>query len=71
MARGDWRRLDESDVRVRPGKGTRPRSKRRPEHADAVPAMVVGVDRGGNGAALKENGADVVVTDLAQLLDDR
>ncbi|GGP69810.1 ribosome small subunit-dependent GTPase A [Saccharothrix coeruleofusca] len=46
MARGDWRRLDESDVRVRPGKGTRPRSKRRPEHADAVPAMVVGVDRG-------------------------
>ncbi|GAA1302736.1 ribosome small subunit-dependent GTPase A [Saccharothrix xinjiangensis] len=46
MARGDWRRLDESDVRVRPGKGTRPRTKRRPEHADAVPAMVVGVDRG-------------------------
>jgi ribosome biogenesis GTPase len=46
VTRGDWRRLDESDVRVRPGKGTRPRSKRRPEHADAVPAMVVGVDRG-------------------------
>jgi ribosome biogenesis GTPase len=42
----DWRRLDESDVRVRPGKGTRPRSKRRPEHADAQDAMVVGVDRG-------------------------
>ncbi|WP_121012764.1 ribosome small subunit-dependent GTPase A [Saccharothrix australiensis] len=38
--------MDESDVRVRPGKGTRPRSKRRPEHADAVPAMVVAVDRG-------------------------
>ena len=36
----DWRKLDESDVRVRPGKGTRPRSKRRPEHADAVTAMV-------------------------------
>lgn len=33
-------------MRVRPGKGTRPRSKLRPEHADAVPAMVVGVDRG-------------------------
>lgn len=45
-ARGDWRRLDESDVRVRPGKGTRPRSKRRPEHADASSAMVIGVDRG-------------------------
>ncbi len=39
-------RYDESDVRVRPGKGTRPRSKRRPEHADARTAMVVGVDRG-------------------------
>jgi ribosome biogenesis GTPase / thiamine phosphate phosphatase len=39
-------RYDESDVRVRPGKGTRPRSKRRPEHADARAAMVVGVDRG-------------------------
>ncbi|MBK1785733.1 ribosome small subunit-dependent GTPase A [Prauserella cavernicola] len=46
MARSDWRKLDESDVRVRPGKGTRPRSKRRPAHADASPAMVTGVDRG-------------------------
>ncbi|MHC1559413.1 ribosome small subunit-dependent GTPase A [Actinomycetospora sp. C-140] len=44
--RGETSRLDESDVRVRPGKGTRPRSKRRPEHADATTAMVVGVDRG-------------------------
>ena len=46
MAGSDWRKLDESDVRVRPGKGTRPRSKRRPEHADAVTAMVIGKDRG-------------------------
>lgn len=44
--KSDWDRLDESDVRVRPGKGTRPRSKIRPEHADARMAMVVGVDRG-------------------------
>jgi ribosome biogenesis GTPase / thiamine phosphate phosphatase len=44
--KADWKRLDESDVRVRPGKGTRPRSKRRPEHADARAAMVTGVDRG-------------------------
>ncbi|MEJ2868837.1 ribosome small subunit-dependent GTPase A [Actinomycetospora sp. OC33-EN08] len=44
--RGAAGRYDESDVRVRPGKGTRPRSKRRPDHADARPAMVVGVDRG-------------------------
>jgi ribosome biogenesis GTPase / thiamine phosphate phosphatase len=44
--RGAAERYDESDVRVRPGKGSRPRSKRRPEHADARTAMVVGVDRG-------------------------
>jgi ribosome biogenesis GTPase len=42
----DWRRLDESDVRVRPGKGTRPRSKKRPDHAEATRAMVIGKDRG-------------------------
>ena len=40
------REYDESDVRVRPGRGSRPRTKRRPEHADAVPAMVTTVDRG-------------------------
>jgi ribosome biogenesis GTPase / thiamine phosphate phosphatase len=37
---------DESDVRVRPGRGTRPRSKIRPAHAGAVPGTVVAVDRG-------------------------
>jgi ribosome biogenesis GTPase len=41
------REYDESDVRVRPGRrGSRPRTKRRPEHTDAAPAMVVAVDRG-------------------------
>lgn len=40
------RRYDESDVRVRPGRGSRPRSKQRPEHADALTGMVTGVDRG-------------------------
>jgi ribosome biogenesis GTPase len=40
------REYDESDVRVRPGRGSRPRSKRRPGHADAQPAMVTTVDRG-------------------------
>ena len=44
--RSSSERYDESDVRIRPGKGSRPRSKRRPEHAQARPAMVVGVDRG-------------------------
>lgn len=41
------REYDESDVRVRPGRrGSRPRTKRRPDHADAAPAMVTTVDRG-------------------------
>lgn len=41
------RPLDESDVRIRPGRrGSRPRTKTRPEHADAESALVTGVDRG-------------------------
>jgi ribosome biogenesis GTPase len=40
------RELDEDDIRVRPGRGSRPRTRTRPEHADAREAMVVGVDRG-------------------------
>ncbi|TQR87630.1 ribosome small subunit-dependent GTPase A [Mycobacterium hodleri] len=43
---------DESDVRVRPGRGSRPRTKTRPEHLDAQAAMVVTVDRGRWGCAL-------------------
>lgn len=43
---------DESDVRVRPGKGSRPRTKNRPDHADAAEAMVITVDRGRWGCAL-------------------
>jgi hypothetical protein len=31
---------------------------------------VVGVDRVGQAAELRDNGADVVVSDLAELLDD-
>jgi ribosome biogenesis GTPase / thiamine phosphate phosphatase len=41
------REYDESDVRVRPGRrGSRPRTKRRPDHADASEGMVTTVDRG-------------------------
>jgi ribosome biogenesis GTPase len=39
-------RWDNDDVRVRPGRHTRPRTKTRPQHADAVPALVTTVDRG-------------------------
>ena len=40
------RRPDESDVRIRPSRSTRPRSKDRPEHKNAISAQVVTVDRG-------------------------
>lgn len=46
------RDYDESDVKVRSGKGSRPRTKTRPEHADAEAAMVVSVDRGRWGCVL-------------------
>ncbi len=40
------RELDEDDVRVRPPRSTRPRTKSRPGHLDAAPGIVVTVDRG-------------------------
>ncbi|HSS23402.1 MAG TPA: ribosome small subunit-dependent GTPase A, partial [Mycobacterium sp.] len=49
MKPGDY---DESDVKVRSGRGSRPRTKTRPEHADAEGAMVVSVDRGRWGCVL-------------------
>jgi ribosome biogenesis GTPase / thiamine phosphate phosphatase len=39
-------RYDEDDVRIRPGRRSRPRSRIRPAHRDAVPGVVVAVDRG-------------------------
>lgn len=44
--RSQTRRLDEDDVRIRPGRGTRPRTRTRPRHADASSALVIAVDRG-------------------------
>ena len=47
MTQRDVSRLDEDDVRVRPGRrSTRPRTKQRPAHEDAASGMVVTVDRG-------------------------
>jgi ribosome biogenesis GTPase len=40
------RELDEDDVRVRPPRSTRPRTKSRPGHDDASSGQVVTVDRG-------------------------
>lgn len=45
MARRDIG-TDDPRVRVRPSKGSRPRTKLRPAHADAMPGMVTRIDRG-------------------------
>ena len=45
---------DESDVRIRPGKGSRPRTKDRPKHKDAKFGMVITKDRGRWGVALDD-----------------
>ena len=51
--------FDESDVRVRPNRrGSRPRTKVRPEHADAVVGTVLGVDRGRYAVLVDEGGGD-------------
>jgi ribosome biogenesis GTPase len=44
--RADYAGLDEDDVRVRPGRGSRPRTRRRPAHEDAVEGFVAAVERG-------------------------
>ena len=68
MAKRGWQQFDESDVRVRPGRGSRPRSKRRPQHADAELAMVVGVDRGRWTCALGDDPDHLVVAMRAKEL---
>jgi ribosome biogenesis GTPase / thiamine phosphate phosphatase len=51
--------FDEADVRVRPNpKANRPRTKRRPAHADAHIARVLGVDRGRYTVLVDEDSPD-------------
>jgi ribosome biogenesis GTPase len=76
------REFDESDARVRPAPRTRPRSKDRPAHADAIQALVTTVDRGRTtcitdagvivtAMKAREMGPkSVVVGDLANLVGD-
>jgi ribosome biogenesis GTPase / thiamine phosphate phosphatase len=59
---------DESDVRIRPSRGSRPRTKTRPEHADAHSAMVVTVDRGRWGCVLDGDPAQPVTAMRAREL---
>ncbi|HET7328472.1 MAG TPA: ribosome small subunit-dependent GTPase A [Nocardioidaceae bacterium] len=60
MSRGGY---DEHDVEHydRPGRRTRPRTKERPSHADAVPARVITVDRGRYSCMLEDATAVVAM----------
>ncbi len=52
----EYSEYDESAAKVRPNpKGNKPRSKQRPEHADAVSGRVFSVDRGRYGVWVAEN----------------
>ena len=76
------RELDEDDVRNRPGRGSRRRSRLGPDYREAPEAMVVAVDRGRFTCRLPDGsevvairGGDVrrtpvVVGDLVQLTGD-
>ena len=46
--------LDEDDIRVRAGKGSRPRTRRRPAHEAVPEGFVVTVDRGRYGCLLED-----------------
>jgi ribosome biogenesis GTPase / thiamine phosphate phosphatase len=56
---GDYAEYDESAARVRPNpKGTKPRTKQRPEHVGALTGRVFSVDRGRYGVWVAENTPD-------------
>ncbi|MDR2252995.1 MAG: ribosome small subunit-dependent GTPase A [Bifidobacteriaceae bacterium] len=78
---GRWDHLTDDDVRVRPSRGSRPRTKTRPEHAQAEPGFVAAVDRGRHKVRLGERWVvaakarelgqrAVVVGDQAHLVGD-
>ena len=54
----DW---DENDVHIRPGKGSRPRTKDRPSHNNALWGMVITKDRGRWGVVLDNDDTTPIV----------
>lgn len=63
--------LDESDVRVRPNpKGNKPRTKIRPEHQDAVPGFLIGIDKNRYQVLLPESNVQVNATLAKELRKD-
>ena len=60
------REYDESDVKMRPSRSTRPRSKDRPSHESAIGALVTTVDRGRT-TCITEAGVVVVAMKAREL----
>ncbi len=54
------RELDEDDVRIRPKRSSRPRTKDRPDYSQAALARIIAVDRGRSTALIEATG--IVVT---------
>jgi ribosome biogenesis GTPase len=55
------REYDESDVRIRPSRTTRRRSKDRPTHDSSRTALVISVDRGRSGCVITESDGEAKV----------
>jgi ribosome biogenesis GTPase len=57
------REYDEDDVRIRPGRSSRPRTRTRPKHSDALDGLVITVDRGRYGCVRETaDDSDDVIT---------
>jgi len=68
MAQRDVDRLDEDDVRQRPGRrGSRPRTKQRPAHERAERGMVLSVDRGRYGVLMRDRAVQLVTMRAREL----
>lgn len=67
MARRSYSSYDESDVKIRPGKGSRPRTKKRPSHKDAKFGTVITKDRGRWGVILDGQEAPVTAMRAREL----
>ncbi len=65
--RGGLGRYDEDDVRIRPTRnGSRPRSKQRPDHVEALDGRVTTVDRG-RFAVLLDDGTELIAMRAREL----
>ncbi|MDP9806712.1 ribosome biogenesis GTPase [Trueperella bonasi] len=58
---------DDPRVRVRPGKGSRPRTKRRPDYSNAPRAQVYRVDRGRYHVTMVDDGTRVIAVKAREL----